>query len=915
MMPPMSTPEAELHALRARLLRAAGRDLPLAMTSTRGEPLRRVLRDADAAERTWLVGAWARAIERLHRAGFGTDGIIAAAKVVEPRDVRFDPERVFPLGTLSDVARPVAAWLDIDEARRWLGEAGSQALATRTWPDVGPAWRADGEARILAVLGPVDETLAIATALGIDAAPADMLHDGDDAAARRLWQSLALGTPFVVAASDTTALARARCVAERVVVLTHSGGAVALDAAARERLGMAPERSDGASADPAIRNMELQRAWEDADLVEGPLERQRLRAQLLQPLIARHRGAEPLRRRALDAAVDLARGSGDRAALVRMLVRRLEAVMGDDAAQALADATEARRLAGAMRDGALMLETAAWECLVGLLESARPRAAREHLPSAESLHLQRYLPLPTLALALLARWLVDAAEGGAGLPVARALTLARLAGADGAFSATVEIATLTAIARGAELTCEQALTRVAGGLEGALRPSLESCAALLAARRGARVTATDRVVRVAESARLCGRVAAIAALAASATGLEALARALGERVRGDDLPAAVLNGMAPSIEAPTGWWTLFAEALVTRREAEARRHLPLLVDRAARWLASDGSTPGDDAPTGLLAAVGTLLATLDDARARPLLMQALAAADKADASEWLQLRILSGLALVLPAESDEAHAIAARQAEITARRPDIGSGVPDPAPALSPQEAGDQVVGALRDVARAVAKVAPDEADTTGDGGADDARWLAALEVLLGPIVSGRPPAGQIARQCREAALTLYEDADRSVVVTSDAGVDAGRIPMRFRGPARLPAPSIGNLLAAIAPLVEVHAHSTITAPPTIADEVAATPWQRDAVALDDGLVSGRLRFFDEVVRAFAGHRLPADVVRAALRRALSRHHGLYRAVADAWHIDAYRRWMDFLRRNGCLEDFRPFRRGAARPR
>jgi hypothetical protein len=243
------------------------------------------------------------------------------------------------------------------------------------------------------------------------------------------------------------------------------------------------------------------------------------------------------------------------------------------------------------------------------------------------------------------------------------------------------------------------------------------------------------------------------------------------------------------------------------------------------------------------------------------------------------------------------------------------SGAPSaPSPSavvVAPQpEVGDDGVEALLAALSALSAVVARTAATAGD----------ALEALLGPatgVVTLAPGslglgAGPDAPWALVAAggRTLLTPRDRPEQVTV------------FLGPRRLPPERVVALLAAVGPLLAGRSPLASEGPRDVpvgpqAQTVTGEPgardaWLRDGARLDAELRDGRLRFFPDVRAAFAGHLLTRDVLQAALEEALGRHAGVYAQVAADWGIEPYRKWMDFLRRNGVLLNFRAFR-GAGR--
>jgi transcriptional regulator with GAF, ATPase, and Fis domain len=75
-------------------------------------------------------------------------------------------------------------------------------------------------------------------------------------------------------------------------------------------------------------------------------------------------------------------------------------------------------------------------------------------------------------------------------------------------------------------------------------------------------------------------------------------------------------------------------------------------------------------------------------------------------------------------------------------------------------------------------------------------------------------------------------------------------------------------------------------------------------------LVSGKTTFWSAVRDKYKSRAIPRDQVLELVDRGLRATKGSYKALAVMFNIkpSEYRRFMDFLRRNNCLLDFRPYR-------
>ena len=81
---------------------------------------------------------------------------------------------------------------------------------------------------------------------------------------------------------------------------------------------------------------------------------------------------------------------------------------------------------------------------------------------------------------------------------------------------------------------------------------------------------------------------------------------------------------------------------------------------------------------------------------------------------------------------------------------------------------------------------------------------------------------------------------------------------------------------------------------------------------LYEGLVTRRLRFWEDVRTLFLNREIAKREMRELITRALSATGGNYRAVLNLFGMpaDDYKRFQNFLTTHDCSVDFRPFRSG-----
>lgn len=79
-------------------------------------------------------------------------------------------------------------------------------------------------------------------------------------------------------------------------------------------------------------------------------------------------------------------------------------------------------------------------------------------------------------------------------------------------------------------------------------------------------------------------------------------------------------------------------------------------------------------------------------------------------------------------------------------------------------------------------------------------------------------------------------------------------------------------------------------------------------------IVDGRKNFWSHVHDRYKKRDIPREKVIALVDFGLKSTHGSYKSMASMFNLKGpdYRRFMDFLRRNKCLLDFRPYRQAAA---
>jgi len=880
-MPRQPPSDRALRARHALLEGDGGARLPL---GRHGEALRRRVREAPAEDRLALLAAWRDALDALHRAGWGTDDPVEAALVTERSRVRLLPDRCWPLGTLV-ARRPVSRWLDRSDALAWLRATGAAGDLLRTLEGHAPPWPGWPElppGAPLALVGPPLEGAALAEHAGIAWLAAARLAT----AAGRAWAlaALRLGTPWILPLGEGGWLARLEAVPARVVRLPAAGSPVTMTPEQIEALGMAPSLlapppgPSAAAGEPEA----ARRALESAALEGDPAARARVEAEaLLTAWGADDPGA--LRDGApLDALVDAARASGSRPLTLRAITARgLARLAWPGAAHhgsAATDLVEARRLASALGRPADAVRADAARVLEATIGGHDPRGEPDPRP-VEDEAARAWRDAATLAAGA-------AVDEGAGLLAAgpRLLGAAVTTGEAALVGAVVELVGGLAVAWGREAAAERALgAALAVGHPPAVRPLIIAWLALLAARRGAGLTARDRLLELsaglpaasgAGGPRAGGwwpRAGGRAALAARALELEGLMQpfaSLGPTSRASRLaldPGAALDHAA---QWPTWLLLMAGEAALSLSESRARQARLLVRARLERLDA-------DRWPPGACLAMARLEAAcfaVDDAR-RAFELAAVAG------ERHVERAALEGLAALGPRGGVSAEigaAIGRRLDQLRAREAPALDAVPLP---LSPQSAAAHQAALVRRAAEAL------------EGGG----WRAAVEALCGPL-EAPPPSPDEAT----LGLTLHL-VDGAWVVEGRGGTAAPLTTPPGDSPEAL-----ALALLALAPAaVAVEA----TARPRSEGSDEEPPWPERT---DAALCAGEVTFDDAVIGPFRAHDLTRAALRALLHLGLTATSGLYRALAARWRLPEgdYQRFMDFLRRAQVALDYRPYRRG-----
>ena len=97
-------------------------------------------------------------------------------------------------------------------------------------------------------------------------------------------------------------------------------------------------------------------------------------------------------------------------------------------------------------------------------------------------------------------------------------------------------------------------------------------------------------------------------------------------------------------------------------------------------------------------------------------------------------------------------------------------------------------------------------------------------------------------------------------------------------------------------------------------EDQTSAPHRDEVQSLFKDLSEGRQDFWLSVHKKYKRRDITREKVMALLDLGLRASGGSYKALASKFHLkrNEYRRFMDFLRRNKCLLDFRPYRQAAA---
>lgn len=889
---------AEPHVVRLAHARHAflrlAPPLPLAHD---GRSLRTALREAGLTGQAELVQSWRSALETLHAAGFGTDDALNAARIppTSPKAVAFDPHHVYPLGALA--RRPVAAWLDLNEAARWLADQGAREdlVALMGAPPPWPGWP-EAPSPLFLLVGPPAECRALCEAVAIQSVDALALpalgwppidsaaHVLAAAHLRRLATGLSGQKPIaVLATGDETPLPLPAW--PRVLAQTVGAPPPPAEAATAEAFGLEPIDRPEPPPPPTTA-----RALEDARLFDLPAQRAsaEARALIVAQVDAALRDLPPL---PTDRAVDLARDGLDRAATQRAHLLRALLTAPLDPRRALADLTEARRI---HKDERVAAVARGLHCVISHTLAIEPADGEAS-------------PLLSALADLFGRPTWDDTD------VSRALTLAASAGLDlpelaPVLTELVSGLVIERLGRDAILDAqEEHLERLFGRWVAtvALPPAVASLArawaAVAAARRGATNSVRERLIQAAEALALSARSRRAAPPLRPLTRLAAERYALAARLAGHDgLVPLFLDAVDPLDEVPPSplgrmlsgerplhleprlppWLATLALEGLTSPSAdlgERRRAAPLLATQIE-------ARPGCELALGAVFAGATLSAgkvmvssPIDAPRARELLKRT------AHGEPHHERLALSILAILPGGDADEREAIKRKlQALGRLALESDPRGAPlepsDDSP-FDPPSAERRVLRLVAELVRAAAHHAPYEG------------WCRMLTLALGEPRTEVAPASDATR-----GLSLVQDGEGWLLEPL-----SGAPPQRFAGP--------GHPVASTAPELVAKALSAL-APLFVPRQPEATPSELDAEALDEALRSGALDFFGGLLPAFKRRELLLPTLRGAIDLGLTETRGLYRALANRWRIEDYQRFMDFLRRNDALLDYRPYRRG-----
>lgn len=873
---------------RQALLARAGATLPLGRS---GDGIRTRLRETPAGERAALVRTWREALDRLHRAGWGTEDVVRAALVTAAGRVRFLPDLVWPLGALH-AARPIAGWLDLEEASHWLTRAGASeqenAAFAATEPP-WPSWPAAPAPGPIALIGPVRETAALAEAAGIPWLPA--AHLRSDVARRWILDALMTDRPWCISVSTEAALAELPLL-PLAMPNVAGGSPLALTGAERASLDMhaAVEDPPDMPQFAAPSREALTRRLEDAALAAQPQARANGEALALLDGLGQAQFDRPLAEldTRLDRVVALARTAGNRqlsakATYHRGLLRCLSA-HGAHFDAGLKDLTDARRLAAAQDMGEAAGIYAASK---GIAETLQRRRTSPDTVAPPSESAAAALPAVVSAWRRLSTGLQILASNSSihldSQALRTLLNAALLLDAPFVLAAVTEGVGAAAMIAGEEAAGERlivALSRAA--LSPEARALVTAWRALLAARRGATLSARESILAVAsqlEGARVTPerpgslwweRAALICALAAKAQGNEGLATHFVALVGAQDTLIGRLATTPPPLERfanrPRWWQLLAAEAAADRRESDARQtRVQLLND-----LGSDN--PAEWSP-GFALALGRLAIRSHEPGAARVAFQIAATGER-----HVEQRALEQLATL--ADPDEA--VLRRLAQLQAQT------LPNPTLDLPPPLTVDQAI---------TAELAAIRRAAIGAAGIPEDPWRGAVEALTGPTLDP-PPRPHAATH----GVQIDRDSDGNWQI--EAGVEVARL----AGPPEVSPRTCARALHALAPIFAAESPATGKRSEAPTPEELLQGW---AASIDDALIAREADFDEAVIAPFKRHDLTRAQVRWLLHRGLTATTGSYRALAARWAVDedAYQRFMDFLRRANAALDFRPYRR------
>jgi DNA-binding NtrC family response regulator len=102
---------------------------------------------------------------------------------------------------------------------------------------------------------------------------------------------------------------------------------------------------------------------------------------------------------------------------------------------------------------------------------------------------------------------------------------------------------------------------------------------------------------------------------------------------------------------------------------------------------------------------------------------------------------------------------------------------------------------------------------------------------------------------------------------------------------------------------------------PSLQEARASTSSSDDIQAVFKDLTEGRKDFWTNIRDPYKRRDISREKVIALMDLGLRSTRGSYKMLASLIHVDkGYRKLMDFLRRNDCLLDFRPYRKGPGNP-